>query len=125
MTDEETMVQNRGLGKLLLLVGDQTRPKPPPPLGAQGACPALCVQPHPLPSPPAWSHSNPLQTCLCPVTFFSIFSQSELPLTDREMEILNKTTGMLQSTELLPDSTDEEVAPPKPPLPGIRVVDNR
>ncbi|XP_064147362.1 rap guanine nucleotide exchange factor 1 isoform X4 [Loxodonta africana] len=51
-------------------------------------------------------------------------SQSELPLTDREMEILNKTTGMSQSTELLPDSMDEEVAPPKPPLPGIRVVDN-
>ncbi|XP_001499322.2 rap guanine nucleotide exchange factor 1 isoform X25 [Equus przewalskii] len=50
--------------------------------------------------------------------------QSELPLTDREMEILNKTTSMSQSTELLPDSTDEEVAPPKPPLPGIRVVDN-
>uniref|UniRef100_A0A671EZX6 CRK SH3-binding GNRP n=1 Tax=Rhinolophus ferrumequinum TaxID=59479 RepID=A0A671EZX6_RHIFE len=49
---------------------------------------------------------------------------SELPLTDREMEILNKTTGMLQPPELLPDSTDEEVAPPKPPLPGIRVVDN-
>ncbi|XP_012384293.2 rap guanine nucleotide exchange factor 1 isoform X10 [Dasypus novemcinctus] len=49
--------------------------------------------------------------------------QSELPLTDREREILNKT-GMSQSTELLPDSTDEEVAPPKPPLPGIRVVDN-
>lgn len=52
-------------------------------------------------------------------------SQSELPLTDREMEILNKTTGLSQSAEGLPDSTDEEVAPPKPPLPGIRVVDNR
>ncbi|XP_073078667.1 rap guanine nucleotide exchange factor 1 isoform X15 [Manis javanica] len=51
-------------------------------------------------------------------------SQSELPLTDREMEILNKTNSMSQSAELLPDSTDEEVAPPKPPLPGIRVVDN-
>lgn len=50
-------------------------------------------------------------------------SQSELPLTDREMEILNKTTGLSQSAELLPDA-DEEVAPPKPPLPGIRVVDN-
>ncbi|KAM5259419.1 rap guanine nucleotide exchange factor 1 isoform 4-T4 [Hipposideros larvatus] len=50
--------------------------------------------------------------------------QSELPLTDREMEILNKTAGMLPSTELLPDPTDEEAAPPKPPLPGIRVVDN-
>ncbi|XP_019494430.1 PREDICTED: rap guanine nucleotide exchange factor 1 isoform X8 [Hipposideros armiger] len=50
--------------------------------------------------------------------------QSELPLTDREMEILNKTAGMSPSTELLPDPTDEEAAPPKPPLPGIRVVDN-
>ncbi|KAM5329260.1 rap guanine nucleotide exchange factor 1 isoform 4-T4 [Glossophaga mutica] len=50
--------------------------------------------------------------------------QSELPLTDREMEILNRTTGTSQSTELLLDPTDEEVAPPKPPLPGIRVVDN-
>ncbi|XP_030775719.1 rap guanine nucleotide exchange factor 1 isoform X6 [Rhinopithecus roxellana] len=49
---------------------------------------------------------------------------AELPLTDCEVEILNKTTGMSQSTELLPDATDEEVAPPKPPLPGIRVVDN-
>ncbi|KAM7092419.1 rap guanine nucleotide exchange factor 1 isoform 6-T6 [Molossus nigricans] len=50
--------------------------------------------------------------------------QAELPLTDREMEILSKTAGTSQSTELLPDSADEEVAPPKPPLPGIRVVDN-
>ncbi|XP_032758826.1 rap guanine nucleotide exchange factor 1 isoform X2 [Rattus rattus] len=49
--------------------------------------------------------------------------QPELPLTDREMEILNKTS-VSPSTELLPDSTSEEVAPPKPPLPGIRVVDN-
>uniref|UniRef100_A0A2K6EGF9 CRK SH3-binding GNRP n=3 Tax=Propithecus coquereli TaxID=379532 RepID=A0A2K6EGF9_PROCO len=49
---------------------------------------------------------------------------SELPLSDREMEILNKTAGVSQPAELLPDATDEEVAPPKPPLPGIRVVDN-
>ncbi|XP_038962097.1 rap guanine nucleotide exchange factor 1 isoform X28 [Rattus norvegicus] len=49
--------------------------------------------------------------------------QPELPLTEREMEILNKTS-VSPSTELLPDSTSEEVAPPKPPLPGIRVVDN-
>ncbi|XP_013362139.1 PREDICTED: rap guanine nucleotide exchange factor 1 isoform X8 [Chinchilla lanigera] len=50
--------------------------------------------------------------------------QPELPLTDREVEILNKTTGVSPSAELLPDAADEEVAPPKPPLPGIRVVDN-
>ncbi|XP_047557221.1 rap guanine nucleotide exchange factor 1 isoform X16 [Lutra lutra] len=49
--------------------------------------------------------------------------QSELPLTDREMEILNKTTG-LPSRPSSPRLYGEEVAPPKPPLPGIRVVDN-
>ncbi|XP_010022289.1 PREDICTED: rap guanine nucleotide exchange factor 1 [Nestor notabilis] len=51
-------------------------------------------------------------------------SPSELPLTDREMEILNKTTNITQSNELLTDSMDEEVAPPKPPLPSIRVAEN-
>ncbi|XP_010073268.1 PREDICTED: rap guanine nucleotide exchange factor 1 [Pterocles gutturalis] len=51
-------------------------------------------------------------------------SPSELPLTDREMEILNKTTNMTQSNDLLTDSMDEEVAPPKPPLPSIRVAEN-
>ncbi|XP_010130958.1 PREDICTED: rap guanine nucleotide exchange factor 1 [Buceros rhinoceros silvestris] len=51
-------------------------------------------------------------------------SPSELPLTDREMEILNKTTNTTQSNELLTDSMDEEVAPPKPPLPSIRVAEN-
>ncbi|XP_015989360.2 rap guanine nucleotide exchange factor 1 isoform X9 [Rousettus aegyptiacus] len=50
--------------------------------------------------------------------------QSELPLTDREVEILNKTAAMSPSAELPLDSADEEAAPPKPPLPGIRVVDN-
>ncbi|XP_038230577.1 rap guanine nucleotide exchange factor 1 isoform X4 [Dermochelys coriacea] len=51
-------------------------------------------------------------------------SPSELPLTDREMEILNKTTSMSQSAEILTDSMDEEIAPPKPPLPCIRVAEN-
>ncbi|KAH0615396.1 hypothetical protein JD844_004588 [Phrynosoma platyrhinos] len=51
-------------------------------------------------------------------------SPSELPLTDREMEILTKTTGMAQTPEVLADSLDEEVAPPKPPLPCIRVAEN-
>ncbi|NWQ82012.1 RPGF1 factor, partial [Columbina picui] len=56
--------------------------------------------------------------------YFTCRSPSELPLTDREMEILNKTTNMTQSNELLTDSMDEEVAPPKPPLPSIRVAEN-
>ncbi|XP_039178885.1 rap guanine nucleotide exchange factor 1 isoform X4 [Crotalus tigris] len=51
-------------------------------------------------------------------------SQLELPLTDREMEILSKTAGMTPSTEGLPDAPDEEIAPPKPPRPCIRVPEN-
>ncbi|XP_067398016.1 rap guanine nucleotide exchange factor 1 isoform X2 [Emydura macquarii macquarii] len=51
-------------------------------------------------------------------------SPSELPLTDREMEILNKTPSITQSAEILTDSMDEEIAPPKPPLPCIRVAEN-
>ncbi|XP_043914524.1 rap guanine nucleotide exchange factor 1 [Protopterus annectens] len=48
-------------------------------------------------------------------------SISDLPLTDREKEILSKTTPVMQSSDVIPD---EEAAPPKPPLPGIRVVEN-
>uniref|UniRef100_A0A8C8SQ72 CRK SH3-binding GNRP n=1 Tax=Pelusios castaneus TaxID=367368 RepID=A0A8C8SQ72_9SAUR len=51
-------------------------------------------------------------------------SPSEHPLTEREMEILNKTTSMTQSTEILSNSMDEAIAPPKPPLPCIRVAEN-
>nr|XP_033816115.1 rap guanine nucleotide exchange factor 1 isoform X3 [Geotrypetes seraphini] len=49
---------------------------------------------------------------------------SELPLTEREMEILNKPTPSPQTTETPSESMEEEVAPPKPPLPCIRVMEN-
>nr|XP_048678651.1 rap guanine nucleotide exchange factor 1 isoform X3 [Caretta caretta] len=71
-------------------------------------------QEHPSPTSPV---KPSLPTCKSD-------SPSELPLTDREMEILNKTTSMTQSAEILTDSMDEEVAPPKPPLPCIRVAEN-
>nr|XP_033816114.1 rap guanine nucleotide exchange factor 1 isoform X2 [Geotrypetes seraphini] len=51
-------------------------------------------------------------------------SASELPLTEREMEILNKPTPSPQTTETPSESMEEEVAPPKPPLPCIRVMEN-
>lgn len=73
-------------------------------------------QGHPSPTSPAKPSSPACR---------SDGGQSELPLTDREMEILNKTTNLPQPPELLPDTVDGEPAPPKPPLPGIRVVDNR
>ncbi|XP_069465397.1 rap guanine nucleotide exchange factor 1 [Ambystoma mexicanum] len=51
-------------------------------------------------------------------------STTELPLTDRELEILNKSSPVPPPVEGLPDSLEDEEAPPKPPLPGIRVVEN-
>ncbi|XP_067825898.1 rap guanine nucleotide exchange factor 1 isoform X1 [Heptranchias perlo] len=51
-------------------------------------------------------------------------SATELPLTDREKEILTKTTPMTRSLEILPDSVEGECAPPKPPLPGIRIMEH-
>ncbi|KAL2092767.1 hypothetical protein ACEWY4_012565 [Coilia grayii] len=43
---------------------------------------------------------------------------------EREKEALSNTSTMAQSTEVLNDSTEEEVAPPKPPLPGLKVPDH-
>ncbi|XP_030063651.1 rap guanine nucleotide exchange factor 1 isoform X2 [Microcaecilia unicolor] len=51
-------------------------------------------------------------------------SASELPLTEREMEILNKPSSSPQAMETPSESMEEEAAPPKPPLPCIRVVEN-
>nr|XP_029503188.1 rap guanine nucleotide exchange factor 1-like isoform X4 [Oncorhynchus nerka] len=44
-------------------------------------------------------------------------SRSELPLTEREREILSKTP----LTETVTDMAEEDVAPPKPPLPGLKM----
>ncbi|XP_062399514.1 rap guanine nucleotide exchange factor 1 isoform X1 [Sardina pilchardus] len=44
---------------------------------------------------------------------------------DGEREVPMKASSTLtQSTEVLNDSTDEEVAPPKPPLPGLKVPEH-
>ncbi|NP_001085772.1 Rap guanine nucleotide exchange factor 1 S homeolog [Xenopus laevis] len=51
-------------------------------------------------------------------------STAELPLSERELEILNKSPEP-KCKEAHADSMEtEELAPPKPPLPGIRVMDN-
>ncbi|XP_073412063.1 rap guanine nucleotide exchange factor 1 isoform X6 [Dendrobates tinctorius] len=50
-------------------------------------------------------------------------STQDLPLSERELEILNKTPE--PSKEAPIDCVEsDELAPPKPPLPGIRVMDN-
>ncbi|XP_077778684.1 rap guanine nucleotide exchange factor 1 isoform X6 [Podarcis muralis] len=69
-------------------------------------------------------HPSPTSPIKPSIPASSTDSPSELPLTDREMEILNKTTGIAQTAEILTDPMDEEVAPPKPPLPCIRVAEN-
>ncbi|CAB1318893.1 unnamed protein product, partial [Coregonus sp. 'balchen'] len=43
--------------------------------------------------------------------------RSELPLTEREREILSKTPP----TEAVKDMAEEDIAPPKPPLPGLKM----
>ncbi|XP_058842937.1 rap guanine nucleotide exchange factor 1b isoform X12 [Acipenser ruthenus] len=68
-------------------------------------------QEHPSPASPVKQISP---ACKSEIT-------TELPLTEREKEILHKTTPMTRSLEILPDAAEEDVAPPKPPLPGIKV----
>ncbi|CDQ76435.1 unnamed protein product [Oncorhynchus mykiss] len=48
-------------------------------------------------------------------------STSELPLTEREREILSKTTPTVPPTEAMADMAEEDIAPPKPPLPGLKM----
>uniref|UniRef100_A0AAR2JWT4 CRK SH3-binding GNRP n=1 Tax=Pygocentrus nattereri TaxID=42514 RepID=A0AAR2JWT4_PYGNA len=52
-------------------------------------------------------------------------SECEMPLTEREKEILNKTTPIATPTDSLTDISEEEVAPPKPPLPGLKLAEHR
>ncbi|XP_040261861.1 rap guanine nucleotide exchange factor 1 isoform X2 [Bufo bufo] len=50
-------------------------------------------------------------------------SNQDLPLSERELEILNKSPETSKEVPIDCVETDE-LAPPKPPLPGIRVMDN-
>ncbi|XP_044161333.1 rap guanine nucleotide exchange factor 1 isoform X1 [Bufo gargarizans] len=50
-------------------------------------------------------------------------SNQDLPLSERELEILNKSPETSKEVPVDCVETDE-LAPPKPPLPGIRVMDN-
>ncbi|KAI4890390.1 hypothetical protein NFI96_014550 [Prochilodus magdalenae] len=51
-------------------------------------------------------------------------SECDLPLTEREKEILSKTTPIATPTDSLTDISEEEVAPPKPPLPGLKLAEH-
>uniref|UniRef100_A0A4W5NI62 CRK SH3-binding GNRP n=1 Tax=Hucho hucho TaxID=62062 RepID=A0A4W5NI62_9TELE len=56
-----------------------------------------------------------------PPPFTTPESTSELPLTEREREILSKTTPTVLPTEAVTDMAEEDIAPPKPPLPGLKM----
>ncbi|XP_069093198.1 rap guanine nucleotide exchange factor 1 isoform X5 [Pleurodeles waltl] len=70
------------------------------------------------------SQTSPTKPSLPACKSDSICSTTDLPLTEREMEILNKSSPVTPPVEELPNADEEEEAPPKPPLPGIRVVEN-
>ncbi|TSK72036.1 Rap guanine nucleotide exchange factor 1 [Bagarius yarrelli] len=67
-------------------------------------------------------HEQPSPTSPCkPVPpVVKAESMCEMPLTEREKEILSKTTPTDSITNVL----EEEVAPPKPPLPGLKLTEH-
>ncbi|KAM8742843.1 rap guanine nucleotide exchange factor 1b isoform 9-T9 [Acanthopagrus schlegelii] len=50
---------------------------------------------------------------------------SEMPLIDREQEVSNKTAPAATPAEATSDIPDEDVAPPKPPLPEAKMAELR
>uniref|UniRef100_A0A6Q2YGN1 CRK SH3-binding GNRP n=1 Tax=Esox lucius TaxID=8010 RepID=A0A6Q2YGN1_ESOLU len=47
--------------------------------------------------------------------------KDELPLTEREREILSKTSPTVPPTEAMKETSEKDKAPPKPPLPGPKI----
>ncbi|XP_054468969.1 rap guanine nucleotide exchange factor 1b isoform X2 [Anoplopoma fimbria] len=50
-------------------------------------------------------------------------ASSEMPLVDREQEVSNKTAPAATPAEAASDTPDEDVAPPKPPLPEAKMAE--
>ncbi|XP_056122114.1 rap guanine nucleotide exchange factor 1b isoform X6 [Rhinichthys klamathensis goyatoka] len=75
----------------------------------------LTIEKHEQPSP-----TSPNKPAL-PVT--KAESVCENPLTEREKAILSKTTPIVTPTDSLTDMSEEE-APPKPPLPGLKLAEH-
>ncbi|KAG7320894.1 hypothetical protein KOW79_015309 [Hemibagrus wyckioides] len=72
----------------------------------------LTIEKHEQPSPTSPSKPAPLVA--------KAESMCEMPLTEREKEILSKT----MPTDSLTNISEEEVAPPKPPLPGSKLAEH-
>ncbi|XP_056587019.1 rap guanine nucleotide exchange factor 1b isoform X3 [Triplophysa dalaica] len=76
----------------------------------------LTIEKQEQPSPTSPSKPVPLVA--------KIESVCENPLTEREKAILSKTTPTVTPTDSLTDMSEEEVAPPKPPLPGLKLAEH-
>ncbi|KAA0719717.1 Rap guanine nucleotide exchange factor 1 CRK SH3-binding GNRP [Triplophysa tibetana] len=76
----------------------------------------LTIEKQEQPSPTSPSKPVPLVA--------KIESGCENPLTEREKAILSKTTPIVTPTDSLTDMSEEEVAPPKPPLPGLKLAEH-
>ena len=48
-----------------------------------------------------------------------------MPLIDREQEVSNKTAPAAATAEAATEIPDEDVAPPKPPLPEAKMAELR
>ncbi|XP_075312412.1 rap guanine nucleotide exchange factor 1b isoform X7 [Odontesthes bonariensis] len=60
-----------------------------------------------------------------PVTTAESSVSSEVPLIDREQEVSAKTAPAASPAEAAPELPDEDVAPPKPPLPEAKMAELR
>lgn len=58
-----------------------------------------------------------------PATTAESSVSSEMPLIDREQEVSNKTAPAATPAEAASDIPDEDVAPPKPPLPEAKMAE--
>ncbi|XP_072228663.1 rap guanine nucleotide exchange factor 1b isoform X3 [Leuresthes tenuis] len=58
-----------------------------------------------------------------PVTTAESSVSSEMPLMDREQEVSAKTAPAASPAEAAPELPDEDVAPPKPPLPEAKMAE--
>ncbi|XP_073333520.1 rap guanine nucleotide exchange factor 1b isoform X3 [Pagrus major] len=58
-----------------------------------------------------------------PATTTAESVSSEMPLIDREQEVSNKTAPAATPAEAASDIPDEDVAPPKPPLPEAKMAE--
>uniref|UniRef100_A0A3Q1IEW5 CRK SH3-binding GNRP n=1 Tax=Anabas testudineus TaxID=64144 RepID=A0A3Q1IEW5_ANATE len=58
-----------------------------------------------------------------PATTAESSVSSEMPLIDREQEVSHKTSPAATPAEAASEIPDEDVAPPKPPLPEVKMAD--